>query len=175
MTVTDGDREFRALALDWSTRRPWEDSTATDMQVTELEHMLDSAQDAVAAEREKVRKLEEALADYDAALAACRLPGRDNDGGHGNLLDEVRALHHNWAEAEERVAALLTERASTTIEAWQRYNAQDAAEREKVRKLVEALERVQHLAQPVFLPLDNGICAVVAAALAEYKGDPHAD
>lgn len=40
----------------------------------------------------------------DDALAACRLPDLDNDGGPGDLAGEIKALLHNHTDAEQRWA-----------------------------------------------------------------------
>ncbi len=87
MAVTEGDKELavqiaESLLSYPHARREWADLIAghREAAVAELEHMLDSAQDAVAVEREKVRKLVEAIefayADFD------RLPCRCDEFGH---------------------------------------------------------------------------------------------
>lgn len=40
----------------------------------------------------------------DDALAVCRLPDLDNDGGPGDLAGEIRVILHNHTDAEQRWA-----------------------------------------------------------------------
>ncbi len=43
-----------------------------------------------------------ALTTLDDCYALLRLPGRDNDGGPGDLVEELRLLLHNLTAAEDR-------------------------------------------------------------------------